>query len=232
MQDGCYTLGAESMSELGTFFTDAVPEPPATFATLAPANEAVGLATEVESTWEEAVDPDPIETIHYRPAYVNALEDWQDTSLYVISEPLEGTSIALTLEDNSQYYWGVIARDSDGFIVGSNDNIPNTLVVGTLSIDEDLVPNVFALHQNYPNPFNPTTQIRYDLPEDQFVSITIYDVMGRKIRSLMNTNQDAGYHTIRWDARNDMGEVISAGMYIYTIQAGEFRSTKKMVLLK
>ena len=53
MQDGCYTLGAESMSELGTFFTDAVPEPPATFATLAPANEAVGVATEFEFTWEE-----------------------------------------------------------------------------------------------------------------------------------------------------------------------------------
>ena len=56
--------------------------------------------------------------------------------------------------------------------------------------------------------------------------------MGRKIRSLMNANQAVGYHTIRWDARNDMGEGISAGMYIYTIQAGEFRSTKKMVLLK
>ena len=185
------------MSELGTFFTDAVPEPPATFATLAPANEAVGLATEVESTWEEAVDPNPIETIHYRPAYVNALEDWQDTSLYVISEPLEGTSIALTLEDNSQYYWGVIAKDSNGFIVGSNNNMPNTLVVGTLSIDEDLVLDAFALHQNYPNPFNPTTQIKYDIAEDSFVSITIYDVMGRKIKSLMNTSQTAGYHTIR-----------------------------------
>ena len=113
-----------------------------------------------------------------------------------------------------------------------NDNTPNTLVVGTLSIDEDLVPDVFALHQNYPNPFNPTTNIQYDLPEDHFVSVIIYDVIGRKIRSLMNTNQTAGYHTIRWDARNDMGEGVAAGMYIYTIQAGDFRATKKMVLLK
>jgi len=225
--------GAESISELGMFFTDAVPEPPATFATLTPANEAVGVGTEVDFTWEAAVDPDPIETIHYRLVYVNALEDWQDTSLYISSDPIiEGTSITLVLEDNSQYYWGVIARDSVGFIVSSNDNMPNTLVVGTLSIDEDLVPEVFALHQNYPNPFNPTTQIRYDLPKDEFVSVAIYDVMGRKIRSLMNENQAAGYHTIRWDARNDMGEGISAGMYIYTIQAGQFRSTKKMVLLK
>ena len=153
--------------------------------------------------------------------------------MYIVSEPfIEETSITLVLDDNSQYYWGVIAKDSDGFIVTSNDNMPNTLVVGTLTIDEDLIPEVFALHQNYPNPFNPTTQIRYDLPKDEFVSIAIYDVMGRKIRSLMNANQAVGYHAIRWDARNDMGEGISAGMYIYTIQAGEFRSTKKMVLLK
>ena len=76
------------------------------------------------------------------------------------------------------------------------------------------------------------TQIRYDLPEDQFVSIAIYDVMGRNIRNLMNMNQTAGYHSIRWDAKNDIGEVVAAGMYIYSIQAGEFRATKKMVLLK
>ena len=56
--------------------------------------------------------------------------------------------------------------------------------------------------------------------------------MGRKIRSLMNTSQTAGYYTIRWDAKNDIGEGVAAGMYIYTIQAGEFRSMKKMVLLK
>ena len=95
-----------------------------------------------------------------------------------------------------------------------------------------MVPAVFALHQNYPNPFNPTTQIKYDIAEDSFVSITIYDVMGRNIRTLMNVNQTAGYHSIQWDAKNDMGEGVSAGMYIYVIQAGEFRATKKMVLLK
>ena len=97
---------------------------------------------------------------------------------------------------------------------------------------ESNIPEKFRLNQNYPNPFNPTTQIRYDLPKENIVSIAIFDVMGRKIRSLMNMNKTAGYHTIRWDARNDMGESVSAGMYIYTIEAGGFRATKKMVLLK
>ncbi|MDP6399866.1 MAG: T9SS type A sorting domain-containing protein, partial [Candidatus Marinimicrobia bacterium] len=103
----------------------------------------------------------------------------------------------------------------------------------TLAIDpSSLIPDVFAMHQNYPNPFNPVTQIRYDLPEDSYVSITIYDIMGRNIKSLVNTDQTAGYRSIRWNATNDLGEPVSAGMYIYMIQAGEFRQTKKMVLLK
>ena len=95
-----------------------------------------------------------------------------------------------------------------------------------------MVPDLFALHQNYPNPFNPTTQIRYDLPEEQNVTISIYDVMGRNIRTLINSNKQSGYHSIYWDAKNDIGEGVAAGMYIYTIQAGDFRATKKMVLLK
>ena len=94
------------------------------------------------------------------------------------------------------------------------------------------LPDRFTTYPNFPNPFNPTTQIQYDLPKDRFVSIAIYDVIGRNIRTLINTNQTAGYHSIYWDAKNDFGEGVAAGMYIYTIQAGEFRATKKMVLLK
>jgi len=108
------------------------------------------------------------------------------------------------------------------------------LRVGTqvLGIGDEPIPEVFALHQNYPNPFNPTTQIRYDLPEDANVNITIYDIMGRSIRSLVNSQQIAGYHSIQWNATNNLGEPVSAGMYIYMIQAGKLSQTKKMVLLK
>jgi hypothetical protein len=101
-----------------------------------------------------------------------------------------------------------------------------------LSIVGGVTPDRFALYQNYPNPFNPTTQIRYDLPQSEFVSISIYDVIGRNIKSLINTVQEAGYRSITWNATNDLGQPVSAGIYIYTIQAGEFRQTRKMVLLK
>ena len=92
-------------------------------------------------------------------------------------------------------------------------------------------PREYSLSQNYPNPFNPTTQIRYDLPEDALVSISIYDVMGRKIKSLSNANQTAGYHSLQWDATNDLGEIVSTGMYFYTLRTKQFSETNKMLFL-
>ena len=90
----------------------------------------------------------------------------------------------------------------------------------------------FQILPNYPNPFNPITRINYDLPNNEFVSINIFDLMGREIKSLVNKKQIAGFRSIQWDATNNSGQPVSAGMYIYTIQAGEFRQTKKMILLK
>ena len=101
-----------------------------------------------------------------------------------------------------------------------------------LGISRAGVPEVFALHQNYPNPFNPVTRINYDLPKDDQVKITIYDMMGRQVTTLINQNQTAGYKSVRWDATNQLGESVSAGLYMYVIEAGAFRESRKMVLLK
>ena len=99
-------------------------------------------------------------------------------------------------------------------------------------IKNDFIPYYYTLHQNNPNPFNPVTILRYDLPEDAMVNITIYDMMGRVVNTLINGSQTSGYKTIQWDATNTFGEAVSAGLYLYTIHAGEFTQTKKMVLLK
>ena len=101
-----------------------------------------------------------------------------------------------------------------------------------LSISENVLPSTFALYDNYPNPFNPITSFRYDLAEDGLVNITIYDMMGRIVKTLINSDQTAGYKSIMWNATNDSNEPVSAGLYLYTIQAGDFRQTKKMILLK
>jgi hypothetical protein len=142
--------------------------------------------------------------------------------------------IEITFEDvdlvrNVEYSYRLAAYDD----AGNRSEFTGPVSAILLSTDQQsLLPEAYALHQNYPNPFNPTTQIRYDLPEESYVNINIYDLMGRKIKSLINTHQESGYRLIHWNATSDLGQPVSAGMYIYTIQAGEFRQTRKMVLLK
>ena len=97
---------------------------------------------------------------------------------------------------------------------------------------ETVFPSKFTLHQNFPNPFNPITTLMYDLPSDAFVTLSIYDMLGGEITQLVNTTQQAGFKSIQWDATVSMGRAVSAGVYIYKIQAGEFIQTRKMVLLK
>jgi len=89
-----------------------------------------------------------------------------------------------------------------------------------------------TLSQNYPNPFNPTTTLKYDLPEDAMVNITIYDMMGRQVRTLVSGQASAGYHSVMWNGTNNKGQSVSAGLYLYTIQSADFRHVRKMVLLK
>ena len=104
---------------------------------------------------------------------------------------------------------------------------------GQLNSDRDQVlPNQLILHPNFPNPFNPITTLRYDIPQDGLINITIYDMMGKTVKTLVNSSKTAGYQSIQWNATNDRNEPVSAGLYLYTIQAGEFRQTRKMVLLK
>ena len=123
----------------------------------------------------------------------------------------------------------IISNDPDNGYV----TIPLSVTVNGMSSEDDaLLPEEFALHQNYPNPFNPVTTLRYDLPENSMVSIKVYDMLGREVRTLVNQVQDAGFKSIIWDATNDYGKSISAGIYLYQIQAGDFIQTEKMVLLK
>ena len=93
-------------------------------------------------------------------------------------------------------------------------------------------PELFTLHQNYPNPFNPVTNLDYDLPEDSFVNLTVYDMLGNVVNNLVNKNQGSSPKSVQWDATNNQGQPVSAGVYLYSIEAGEFRQTRKMILLK
>lgn len=89
------------------------------------------------------------------------------------------------------------------------------------------IPNVFELYNNYPNPFNPTTTIKYSIPEASFTSIKVYDALGNQVSSLVNETKTAGIYEVVFDA-----SYLSSGVYYYSIQAGAFAKTKKMILTK
>jgi hypothetical protein len=127
------------------------------------------------------------------------------------------------------HYYVVTAVD----IHENESEYSDPVSVALLSLlDVNGLPENYTLHQNFPNPFNPTTTLRYDLPEDAMTTITVYDMMGRLVQTLVSGNKSAGYHSLKWDATNRYGSPVSAGVYIYSIQAGNHRDIKKMILLK
>lgn len=92
-------------------------------------------------------------------------------------------------------------------------------------------PTQFALLQNRPNPFEETTAIQFELPRSSHVRIEIFDLVGRHVRTLADGNWPAGYHSVDWDRRNESGEFLRSGVYVYRIAAGEFRDQRKMILM-
>ena len=88
------------------------------------------------------------------------------------------------------------------------------------------------LHQNYPNPFNPITNTRYDFPEEAFVNITVYNMFGNTGKTLVSEKKSLGFKSAQWNAKNNQGQPVSAGVYVYMIEEGKNRQTKKIILLK
>jgi len=113
-------------------------------------------------------------------------------------------------------------------------NMTGGITVNTVvSVNEtDPLPQTFSLQQNFPNPFNPVTTIQYRVPGRTQVELAIYDLTGKKLKTLVNTTQESGIKTITWDGKDNRGQTVAAGVYVYRLQAGDYVETKKMVLLK
>lgn len=102
-----------------------------------------------------------------------------------------------------------------------------------LGIDPDsYLPTEFSLSQNFPNPFNPTTTIKYALAEDIYVRLTVYNILGQEVATLVNAKQARGYYSLIWDGRNNSRELVGSGIYFYHLVAGDFTSLKKLTLIK
>ncbi len=141
----------------------------------------------------------------------------------------EGTwNIRIILEDD----FGSVSNFGPDDL--ENQNFQNYIYVNNaiLGINYENVPIQYILHQNYPNPFNPITKIRYNLPGNTFVNIIVFDMSGNVVKTLVNETKSAGFNLEQWNATNNQGQIVSAGVYFYTIRAGDFIDTKKMILLK
>lgn len=129
----------------------------------------------------------------------------------------------------SEVYYTVSATD-----YGLNESPKSSEISVTITaIDGGVeIPDKFALKPNYPNPFNPETTIEFALPEDSKVTLTVYNLKGQFIREPVKSEYNAGYQRVVWDARDQYGNAVGSGVYIYTIKADNFKQTRKTVLLR
>jgi len=220
------------MSQSGNakFWTDLFPEAPAQFNTISPTNNEVMEEAIVDLLWQNTVDPDPMDYITYTLRYKSTHQDsiqWHEIDTDI------DTSITLNLTLGQRYEWQVIAKDDDGFEILSDSSNFMTFDVGNVSGFAFMdLPQDFTLSQNYPNPWNPETRIKYGLPEQSDINLIIYNIMGRKIKEWNISNQNPGWHELVWNGTNNNGQSVSTGVYIYSLQAGDFIDTKKMVFMK
>jgi hypothetical protein len=198
------------------------------------------LAEIYELQWLEStdVDGDTIDYLLYAQIGINPpAEQMYDTTSTLVpltyQELLSKVFEPFPMLPRVSVKFSVIATDGiDTVTVTGDDRVVLVNRYDYLSIDMEGVPNEFTLHENYPNPFNPTTTLRFDIPEVSDITVTIFNMLGQKVRTFNLNNTPAGYHSIKWNATTDYGDPVGAGVYLYQLRANRFVKTKKMILLK
>ncbi|MDZ7796697.1 MAG: NosD domain-containing protein [Candidatus Marinimicrobia bacterium] len=193
---------------------------------LSPVNDSTVTTAKPSFSWSAAGD-----SALYR---LQVCEDTSFTDPVINQGGIDTTSICCDLENNTTYYWRVIAKNSSGY--GNWSDIKSFELDAETGIEDNTndtsIPEEFALHQNFPNPFNPNTEIRYQLPKSAEVTIVIYNLQGQKVRTLVDEQKEAGIYTTIWNSRDNAGRQTVSGVYIYSLRAGDFIDTKKMVFMK
>jgi len=225
-----------------------VNDPPGVFNLVSPVDKAVveindqTINDTLTISWESSVDVDG-DTLTYLWVSMGDLDSLNFPEITENELKIVYSDIYAIMDQSYLSHWtdpsnisGTwIVQASDGKITIEAENGPFNLTVNenVLSIEDDnLIPEAYTLHQNFPNPFNPVTTIQYDLPERSDVLLTIYDILGRQVRTLVRGVEEPGYRSIVWDGSDDFGGPVSTGVYLYQIKAGDFTQTRKMLLLR
>ncbi len=184
---------------------------------LSPANNSTGMVTPISFVWVGVSS-----ALNYE---IQISKTNLFSSLEYSATPPQNYQNVYVLYANTSYYWRVRA------VTGNNTSdwsaVWSFMIGNTTGVDDQSIPTKFELMQNYPNPFNPVTSIKYSVSNIEYINIAVYDMLGREIAILVNEQKTPGRYEVKFD-----GSRLSSGMYIYTIRAGNFSATKKMILMK
>lgn len=207
--------------------------PPAAFDLLTPADEDSTIQTNIiVFTWRSSSDPDAGDALTYS-LHVTGLG--ADTTITGITD----TTVTVRfpgLQSYHGYNWAVTVTDGMATAASLETFSFGTETVTGVKARDNHMPAEYAVHQNYPNPFNPTTVISYDLPVNSYVTLKVYDILGREVKALVDGSQTAGYKSVGFDASG-----LPSGMYFYRVTAlsagsngapQNFQSVKKLMLVK
>jgi hypothetical protein len=188
------------------------------------------LSRMIQLIWSPVTHPNLIGYDVYRSR-------WENGEYFKLTlNPVSGTSYTDNAVPDSNRYWyyvsavftnGNWAAESFGSVKDYGQARDMTGIAETPP-----APAVFFLAQNYPNPFNPTTSISFGLPQDSDVRVEVFNLLGQRVRSLINGNEKAGYKTVIWDGKDESGKGVASGVYFYRVNAGNFSESKKMTMLK
>lgn len=184
--------------------------------------------------------PEPEDSL--RVYFKNSLEEWILVRSYPGSpnQPFvqESIEIESVPSGGGSFFHGqfqVRFRSTGGAGPFPNDDwfIDDVSITTPVGIEAPaLTPGEYAVMQNYPNPFNPVTTIVYQLPQRSEVKLAVYNTLGQKVRTLLDQPAEAGTHAVEWNGRNDAGQPVASGIYVYRFSAGDYRKVQKMILLR
>ena len=232
------------------FISDFVPvnTPPFNnFALLTPTNAGTVVLNDtaqiVTFSWRRAVDFNSTDTLIYQwnPVGFTSVSPGNGGRDTLVNRTGKQMLTYLGSQDSVVLKWTVATKDPVNAIVPNKDTSSVKIKRGTITgVAEtpQALPAVFALEQNYPNPFNPSTVVRFSLPTQAFVTLKIYDILGREVSTLVNEERPAGFIDVTWNATNTFGLKVASGVYFYRMEAkpvaggNTFVSMKKMMLLK
>jgi len=190
-----------------------------------------GLDGRVELTWDAVSHPDVVGYNVYRAHWENGV------FVKLNDDPVTGTAYTDNTIPDSEIYWYVVSAlytgtYGDAESMDSEKAYGSGVVVTGAEDDTPAIPGEFFISQNYPNPFNPTTTLSYGLPIDSQVRIDIFNLLGQRVLTLVDERQTAGYKSVVWDGIDSAGKKVSSGIYFYTIEAGDYHASKKMLMIK